>query len=82
MISALIHQPELGFVELFEAGVEPEYVGSRRCLEAVGFGLRSEKPDFEGMLYYRAWRPVLMLVPHFRRDDFDSARAGRRGRRG
>ncbi len=59
MISALIHQPKLGFVELFEAGVEPGNVASRRCLQAVGFRLRSEKPDFEGMLYYRAWRPDL-----------------------
>lgn len=56
MIRALIRRPELGFVELFEAGVEPANVASRRCLEAVGFGLRSEQPDFEGMLYYRAWR--------------------------
>jgi RimJ/RimL family protein N-acetyltransferase len=59
MISALIHQPELGFVELFEAGVEPGNMASRRCLEAAGFRLGSEKPDFEGMLYYRARRPDL-----------------------
>ena len=59
MISALIHQRERGFVELFEAGVEPGNVASRRCLHAVGFRLRSEKPDFEGMLCYRAWRPDL-----------------------
>jgi len=49
-------QPELRYVELFEAGVEPENTASRRCLEAAGFHLRSEQPDYEGMLYYRARR--------------------------
>jgi ribosomal protein S18 acetylase RimI-like enzyme len=56
MIKALIRRPELRLVELFEAGVQPENGTSRRCLEAVGFGLRCEQPDFEGMLYYGAWR--------------------------
>lgn len=56
MIRALISQPELEFVELFEAGVEPDNTASRRCLEAAGFRLRSKDPDFEGTLYYRAWR--------------------------
>ena len=56
MIATLTDQPELRLVELFEAGVEPENIASRRCLEAAGFRLRSVEPDFEGMLYYRAWR--------------------------
>ncbi len=56
MITAVTHRPELRFVELFEAGVEPENTASRRCLEAAGFHLRSQWPDFEGMLYYRARR--------------------------
>ena len=56
MIAALFSLPELEHVELFEAGVEPDNTASRRCLEAVGFRLRCEQPDFEGMLYYRAWR--------------------------
>lgn len=56
MIGALIRRPELGFIELFEAGVEPGNVAARRCLEAAGFRTRSGQPDFEGMLYYRAWR--------------------------
>lgn len=51
-----LFRPELRFVELFEAGVEPVNFASRRCLEAAGFRLRSDQPDFEGMLYYRAWR--------------------------
>ena len=51
MINALMRQPELSFVELFEAGVEPENTASRRCLEAAGFRLRSGQPDCEGMLY-------------------------------
>jgi len=54
MINALMRQPELSFVELFEAGVEPENTASRRCLEAAGFRLRSGQPDCEGMLYYGA----------------------------
>jgi hypothetical protein len=33
MIAALMRRPELRFVELFEAGVEPENTASRRCLE-------------------------------------------------
>jgi len=56
MIAALTEQPELHLVELVEAGVEPANTASRRCLEAAGFRLRSEEPDYEGMLYYRAQR--------------------------
>ena len=56
MIAALLDRPELQAVNVFEAGVEPENIASRRCLEAVGFQPLSEEPDFEGMLYYRAWR--------------------------
>ncbi len=56
MIAALTEQPELHLVELFEAGVEPANTASRRCLEAAGFRLRSEEPDYEGMLYYGAQR--------------------------
>jgi RimJ/RimL family protein N-acetyltransferase len=54
MIRALTGRPELALVELFEAGVEPENIASRRCLEAAGFRLREREPDFEGMLYYRS----------------------------
>jgi ribosomal protein S18 acetylase RimI-like enzyme len=54
MIKALMSEPQLAFVELFEAGVEPKNVASCRCLEGAGFRLRSERPDVEGMLYYRA----------------------------
>jgi RimJ/RimL family protein N-acetyltransferase len=54
MINALMRRPELGFVELFEAGVEPENAASRRCLEAAGLRLRSGQADREGMLYYEA----------------------------
>lgn len=56
MISALPRLPELRFVELFEARIEPENMASRKCLEAAGFQPRSPEPDFEGMLYYLAWR--------------------------
>jgi GNAT superfamily N-acetyltransferase len=58
MIAALLARPELAFVELFEAGVEPENVPCRRCLEGAGFCARSPEPDCEGMLYYRAARPA------------------------
>ena len=56
LIAALMSRPELRAVELFEAGVEPENIASRRCLEHAGFRPRVQQPDFEGMLYYRAWR--------------------------
>jgi ribosomal protein S18 acetylase RimI-like enzyme len=55
MIAALMRHPDLEPVELFEAGVEPDNAASRRCLEAAGFRIQSEQPDFEGMLYYLAW---------------------------
>lgn len=58
MITAMLARPELAFVELFEAGVEPENVACRRCLERAGFYVRSLEPDYEGMLSYRARRPV------------------------
>jgi RimJ/RimL family protein N-acetyltransferase len=58
MIAALLARPELAFVELFEAGVEPENVACRRCLEAAGFCVRSPEPDYEGFLYYRATGPA------------------------
>ena len=56
MITVLLARPELAFVELFEAGVDPENTACRRCLEAAGFSVRSPEPDWEGMLYYRATR--------------------------
>jgi GNAT superfamily N-acetyltransferase len=56
MISTLMQQPELRAVELFEAGVEPDNLAARRCLEAAGFALLSPNPDFEGMLDYLARR--------------------------
>lgn len=59
MIAAMVARPELRDAELFEAGVEPQNTASRRCLEASGFEVGSERPDFEGMLYYRVWRRAL-----------------------
>ena len=58
MIAALLARPELAFVQLFEAGIEPENVACRRCLERAGFCVHSPEPDYEGMLYYRAARPA------------------------
>jgi ribosomal protein S18 acetylase RimI-like enzyme len=55
MIAAPMRRSELGFVELFEAGVEPENTARRRCVEGAGFHVRSQQPAWEGMLYYRAW---------------------------
>jgi hypothetical protein len=56
MITAMTQRPELRFVDLFEAGVEPQNTASRDCLQATGFQLRTPQPDFEGMFYYRARR--------------------------
>jgi RimJ/RimL family protein N-acetyltransferase len=58
MIAALLARPALAFVELFEAGVEPENVACCRCLERAGFCARSPEPDYERMLYYRVARPA------------------------
>ena len=56
MIRALIEQPALTTVQLFEAGVEPDNHDSRRALGAAGFRPRSRRPSVDGMLYYIAWR--------------------------
>jgi L-amino acid N-acyltransferase YncA len=53
MLSALVRAPELASVAVFEAGVDPKNVASRRCLEAAGFALASEEPDAEGLLCCR-----------------------------
>lgn len=55
MIRALTQHPDLAPVEVFEAGVEPDNLGSRGALHTAGFHPRSTDPDYEGMLYYRAW---------------------------
>jgi RimJ/RimL family protein N-acetyltransferase len=60
MIAAMLTRAELRDVELFEAGVEPQNTASRRCLEAAAFELASDRPDVEGMLYYRCWRRDLV----------------------
>jgi hypothetical protein len=52
MITALVNDPNLSHVRIFEAGVEPENVASIRCLTAAGFATYTELPDFEGMLYF------------------------------
>lgn len=43
-------------MEFFEAGVEPENIGSRRCLPAARVRPRSDHSDFEGISSYRASR--------------------------
>jgi GNAT superfamily N-acetyltransferase len=58
MIAVLLARPELAFVALFEAGVEPENVACCRCLGAAGFRVHSPGPDCEAMLCYRAAQPV------------------------
>jgi RimJ/RimL family protein N-acetyltransferase len=60
MIAAMVARREFCDVELFEAGVEPQNTASRRCLGGSGFELSSERPDFEGMLYYRVRRRDLI----------------------
>jgi RimJ/RimL family protein N-acetyltransferase len=62
MIRALIEQPALTAVQLFEAGVEPDNHDSRRALDAAGFRPRSRRPDVEGMLYWRARRTAPALA--------------------
>jgi GNAT superfamily N-acetyltransferase len=76
MIAALIGRSELRFLELFEAGVEPENVTSRRCPQASGVELRSERADFEGMLYYRL-RRAASVSPRAQREHLDRSGPGR-----
>lgn len=59
MIRALTRHPDLEHVEVFEAGVEPDNLGSRGALEAAWFHAHCTEPDYEGMLYYRAWKTEL-----------------------
>ncbi len=53
-IRALVGDPALAHVELFEAGVDPVNHSSRGALARAGFTLRDPPPDAEGMLYYDA----------------------------
>jgi hypothetical protein len=65
MVGAVLRSPELEFVAVLKAGVEPENAASRRCLEAAGFRLRVTEPDFEVMLYYSARRAAKFAqIPH------------------
>jgi len=52
MIATLVTRPELAHIELFAAGVEPDNVGSVRCLRAAGFDAMDSEPDWEGIVYY------------------------------
>ena len=48
MITAMLAWPELDRVKLFEAGVEPDNVAFRQCLEAAALGVRVPDPDARG----------------------------------
>jgi RimJ/RimL family protein N-acetyltransferase len=50
ILRALVEQPELAAVRLFEATAEPDNPASIRCLEAAGFARTADAPDDEGML--------------------------------
>lgn len=52
MVRAMIEEPSVRDVRVFAAGVEPENLASCRCLERVGFRVRTPVPDWEGMIYY------------------------------
>lgn len=52
MLAALLDQPAVAHVRLFGAGVEPDNVGSIRCLLRAGFRPLADRPDWEGMVYY------------------------------
>jgi RimJ/RimL family protein N-acetyltransferase len=52
VVQAMCEQPAVAQVRLFGAGVDPDNIAVRRCLEATGFRLHAEAPDWEGMLSY------------------------------
>jgi RimJ/RimL family protein N-acetyltransferase len=56
MVRAVLDRPELNHVELFAAGVEPDNVGSIRCLLKAGFAVLDPAPDWEGIVYYGLWK--------------------------
>ena len=51
-IRAVVEHPDVAHVLLFFGSVEADSIASIRCLAKAGFLLRSEEPDFEGMLHY------------------------------
>ena len=51
-IRAVVEHPDVAHVLLFFGSVEADNIASIRCLAKAGFLLRSEEPDFEGMLHY------------------------------
>ena len=55
MLKALGDQPELGHVELIEAGIEPANLASVRTAAKAGFSPLDPNPDFEGIVYF-VWR--------------------------
>jgi RimJ/RimL family protein N-acetyltransferase len=48
----VVEHPDVAHVLLFFGSVEADNIASIRCLAKAGFLLRSEEPDFEGMLHY------------------------------
>ena len=53
-------RPELGGIRLFAAGVEPANAGSAGCLRRAGFHPLNPEPDWEGIVYYRAFAQNLV----------------------
>jgi DNA glycosylase AlkZ-like len=64
MIIALMRQPELRSIELFEAGVEPENVASRRCLRGRGFASAQSSPISEECSTTAPGGPTSTQAPH------------------
>ncbi len=51
-IRAVVEHLDVAHVRLFFGSVEADNIASIRCLAKAGFLLRSEEPDFDGMLHY------------------------------
>jgi len=56
MVAAVLAMPELGYIQLFAAGVEPANVGSADCLRKAGFQPLNPGPDWEGVVCYCRFR--------------------------
>ncbi|MFF9774267.1 GNAT family N-acetyltransferase [Streptomyces sp. NPDC013978] len=63
VLRAVLVHPDVGDVQTFFCGVEPDNHASRDSAEAAGFTLADVEPDHEGMLYYRRARPGRSTSP-------------------
>ena len=52
ILATALVAPEVADIDVWEAGVEPDNVASRRCLEAIGFTDQGRDPEWSDYLRY------------------------------